>query len=299
MKLFYYEAPTGNVGDDLNAWLWPQLLSNILDDDSSHLIVGIGTLLNSKLPHADKYTILSSGLGYHDAPKYDPYTWDVKALRGPLTQKALKVETNTCLLDGGYLMPRFFQPEVIKKHKLGYIPHIDSINHGRWEDVCSQAEMYLLDPRWPVEKFISELSSCEQVVTEAMHGAILADAYSIPWQPTKAYSYINEFKWQDWANSLDMSVKFNHISSTWAGDINQPLKRKVINNIKRSLKTCGLSSSNWTPVLPSRSSEKRVSDVAESLKVQASSNQFYLSNEQLKNNRTDLLLEEVNKLNNT
>ena len=33
MKLYYYKAPLGNFGDDLNPWLWPRLLPDIFDDD--------------------------------------------------------------------------------------------------------------------------------------------------------------------------------------------------------------------------------------------------------------------------
>lgn len=37
-----------------------------------------------------------------------------------------------------------------------------------------------------------------------MHGAIVADTYRIPWIPIKLYPYINEFKWNDWALSLNI-----------------------------------------------------------------------------------------------
>lgn len=38
-----------------------------------------------------------------------------------------------------------------------------------------------------------------------MHGAIVADAYRIPWIGVDMYG-INKFKWQDWMLSLGLDV---------------------------------------------------------------------------------------------
>src|SRR5690606_12799670 len=53
-----------------------------------------------------------------------------------------------------------------------------------------------------------ELSSAERLVTEAMHGAIIADVMRIPWVRIVCHSAyhegptVSEFKWQDWMQSL-------------------------------------------------------------------------------------------------
>lgn len=299
MKLFYYETPHGNVGDDLNQWLWPQLLPKVLDDDPRELVVGIGTILNSRLPSADKYYILSSGYGYHEQVAYNPKTWDVRALRGPLTQEALGVEGSVCLLDGAYLLPRFLPPQSEKKHRVAFIPHVDSMLHGEWEKVCAIAGVKLLDPRWPVQRFVAELCECEQVVTEAMHGAILADAYDVPWLPVKAYDYILDFKWQDWASSLDMKVQFQQLPPTWKGDSREHSsnKRYLINTVKRGVEKLGLFPKSWTPVPAKKTSERELHQIAQQLTSMAAEGSFALSDTRLRQGRTDLLLEEVHRLN--
>ncbi len=38
-----------------------------------------------------------------------------------------------------------------------------------------------------------------------MHGAIVADAYRIPWIGVDMYG-VNKFKWQDWMLSLELDV---------------------------------------------------------------------------------------------
>ena len=76
MKLFYYQDDMANFGDDLNDWLWPKIIPNILDNDESHLLLGIGSILNHKLPFAKKYTVLGSGWGYGKAPNIDE-NWNI------------------------------------------------------------------------------------------------------------------------------------------------------------------------------------------------------------------------------
>lgn len=69
--------------------------------------------------------------------------------------------------------------------------------------------MYLLDVRLNPRDFIEKLWSCESVLTEAMHGAIFADAYGIPWVPLRLYVHINEFKWKDWWASLGIEANIH------------------------------------------------------------------------------------------
>lgn len=296
MKLFFYKAPQGNVGDDLNEWLWPKILSGVLDDNHEHLLIGIGTLLNHKIPPAKKYTVLTSGAGYGDLPNLSVGEWSYIGLRGPLSKKLLGVSSSKLsLLDGAYLLPKYLPLKNKPRYKLGYIPHVDSISHGLWEDVTDIAGIKLIDPRWPVERFVEELSSCEKIITEAMHGAIIADAYNIPWQPTKAYDYINAFKWNDWAQSVNIDLSLNVIDPTWAGDTGKSIKRKAINTTKRLILSTGLSPENWSPVMPSRSSESTLENIAKSLVKNSKEHRFYLSCQELKENKTSYLLERIDK----
>ena len=293
MKLFYFEAPEGNVGDDLNKWLWPRILGDKLDDNEEHLIIGIGTLLNHKIPPAKKYTVLTSGVGYGDMPNLSQGEWDYVGLRGPLSKQSMSVTEDISLLDGAYLLPHFLECPRVIKHKFGYVPHVDSVINGLWEETAKIGEFKLIDPRWPVEKFINELLSCENVVTEAMHGAIMADAYGVPWQPTKAYDYINDFKWNDWAGSLNMEIAFNIIEPTWKGDQGESIKRILINNVKRTLKFAGLASADWTPVKPRQSKAAHLKMVADKINFNASNMPFQVSDKKLRKEKTAQLIKSI------
>ena len=64
MQLYYFKDRHGNFGDDLNPWLWGQLLPEVLRGPSDELFVGIGTLLNHRLPAAPIKHVFGSGHGY-------------------------------------------------------------------------------------------------------------------------------------------------------------------------------------------------------------------------------------------
>ena len=87
LKIFYYQAPQGNFGDDLNGWLWEELAPGRWSGDESTLFCGIGTIIGNSLPTAaTRIRVFSSGIGYRPVPAdFTSTRWDVVALRGPLT----------------------------------------------------------------------------------------------------------------------------------------------------------------------------------------------------------------------
>ncbi len=129
MKLFYYKDDMSNFGDDLNAWLWPKILPELLDDNEEHLMLGIGTILNHKLPNAKKYTVVGSGWGYGDTPIINE-NWNIVCVRGKETCKALNIDEQLAIIDPAYLLRDFFQSPVIKKYPISLIPHAQSMNVG-------------------------------------------------------------------------------------------------------------------------------------------------------------------------
>jgi succinoglycan biosynthesis protein ExoV len=292
MKLHYFHCVDGNVGDDLNPWLWPRILGNHLDDDQQHLFIGIGSILNNRLPEANRYTVLGTGVA-GTPPNISQNRWDILALRGPLSKKRLGIQKQLPLLDGAYLITQLKNLDNSRRTEVGFIPHFRSIGCGLWEDVCETTEIRLIDPRLPVEQFLSELSCCDRVLSEAMHGAILADAYDIPWLPVKAYSHINEFKWQDWALSLELEFKFVGIPSTWRGEAALPRRKRWKNSLKRSCARLGFSSRSWTPAEPvrQRSDVESIRLAAQSLVNLAENGTFSLSDARLRSARVEELMD--------
>lgn len=218
MKLYYCKYPDGrqNFGDYLNPWMWEQLLPGMIDDeDEAIAFVGIGTLINDALPRrtskAKQRIIFGTGAGfpgsgYESMPQIDD-SYTIYCLRGPLSAKALEVSQDLAITDGAILVRRLFdyqkQP---KKYRFSYMPHYNFAGAG-WAKVCQDIGFGYIDPSWPVEEVLSSIAQTEILLSEAMHGAILADAFRVPWIPIKTNPSILEFKWQDWCQSVGVEYR--------------------------------------------------------------------------------------------
>lgn len=203
MKLYYY--PLQNFGDrPLNTWLWPQLLPTQLSDESQTLLVGIGSLLNDSLPRAPLKVIFSSGAGYYGRAQPDT-RWRVYCVRGPLTASALGLAPELAVTDGAVLVRALGLPARPKTHAAAYMPHWNSAHHANWQQICAAAGLHFVDPAAPVERIVNDIQRSELVITEALHGAIVADALRVPWVPVKAYRHVFEFKWRDWCASIGIA----------------------------------------------------------------------------------------------
>ena len=217
MKLSYYKLPNGerNFGDNLNPWIWDQLIPDVLDNDESVAFVGIGSLINDGLSyrtrHASKRVIFGTGVGYGKSTevKLDE-SYKIYCLRGSLSAKALGVEENLGVTDGAVLIRRVYKNDAKKTYRYSYIPHYELAGKG-WENVCKELGFGYIDPRWTVEEVLSAISQTEVLLCEAMHGAIVADALRVPWIPVVTNSTILSFKWQDWCSSIGIEYKPNYI----------------------------------------------------------------------------------------
>jgi succinoglycan biosynthesis protein ExoV len=216
MKLFYHKVPDGtkNFGDDLNPWLWDQLIPGIFDGDETVTFIGIGTLINHKLPnrtrHAKKRIIFGTGVGYGQSlPEIDE-TYKIYCLRGPLSAQALGVSSDLAVTDGAALIRKVYQAEHSKKHQFAYMPHFELAGKA-WEQVCQELGFGYIDPRGSIAQVLASISQTEILLTEAMHGAIIADALRVPWIPIVSHSSILSFKWQDWCASVGVEYQPKHI----------------------------------------------------------------------------------------
>lgn len=269
MKLYYYRAAEGNFGDDLNPWLWPRLLGNsFFDDDETELFVGIGTLLNHRIPIASKTHVFGSGHGYGTKPKIDS-SWAIHCVRGPRTALTLGLDLKLAITDPAILIFDYTRDKVNPEPgRIGYIPHCDSARYGDWDALSKMAGLSYINPSWAVDRIIAEIGRCEYILTEAMHGAIFADAMRVPWIPIVAYSHISEFKWIDWCESMHLQYAPMAIPSIWIGDSSNPLAQRAKDKIKRSLAKIGIWQHTWDMPPPPRSSQReRDKAVEEFIKI--------------------------------
>ena len=231
MDLFYSKGK--NFGDDLNEWLWSALFERPLEDisDSETMLIGVGTILNERIPSLPKKKIVfGSGYGYGNLPQINK-NWNFICVRGPLTAKAIGLDNNVAICDSAILVKEVLDLNLSGKSKgTIFIPHHSTVDVENWQPICNEVGIEYVNPKEDSKKVISKIASSELVITEAMHGAIIADTYRVPWIPVRTRKLINKFKWDDWTASLDISYEFNWLPPIWNKNCQQHFRFK---NLKR------------------------------------------------------------------
>ena len=215
MKLFFYRRSDDkpNYGDELNLWLWDQVIPGILDEDESTAFFGIGTLLNNlvkdRAPNAKQIVALGTGAGYNKGMPNIDETWKIYCLRGPLSALKLGVDPKLAITDGAALLNRLYKPSGVKRYKFSYIPHFTQsiIANEDWQEICDELGIHYIDARRPIHEIIKEITETEVLLAEAMHGAITADTLRTPWIPVMTSQWLLPSKWIDWTMSLDMEFQ--------------------------------------------------------------------------------------------
>jgi succinoglycan biosynthesis protein ExoV len=212
LKLYYF-APSEaarNFGDALNPWMWPQLLNGYLDQDPTAAFIGIGTLLNDRLREkvreAARIVVLGAGAGYGPKPVIDE-TWHIYSVRGPLTADRLGIGRERVSTDSAALIRTVYQPSLEKQHDFAYMPHFRHGGVAAWRIVARRLGIGFVDPTLPVSAVLEGIATTKVLVTEALHGAVVADALRVPWIAVRGNDRVNAFKWQDWCASLDLAYE--------------------------------------------------------------------------------------------
>ncbi len=213
MKLAYFEDPKRNFGDDINPWLWDKLLPGVVDGvDDGRIIVGVGTIMEpwfaQDLPATARKYVMGSGSGMSVPTLKLDETWRVVCVRGPLTAAYLGVDPALAATDPAMairdLWPRPDRP----RGGVGFMPHHKSLLRYDWEAICRDAGLEYVDPHGEPLATLDQIAHLKLILTEAMHGAIVADALRVPWFPLQisAINYVG--KWHDWGASIRMPIHF-------------------------------------------------------------------------------------------
>jgi succinoglycan biosynthesis protein ExoV len=232
-------------------------MPGILDNDPNDLFVGIGTLLNHKLPKSSRKHIFGSGFGYGAVPVVDD-KWKVYAVRGPLTAKILNIDPKYIITDSAILISKVEEPVHNTSGDKGFMPHYASVRLADWQNMAEDCGLRYISPEWPVPKVLEELKKCNVLFTEAMHGAIVADALRLPWHPLILGEYVNLDKWTDWLATLNIQYLPTKIDPIYNAEIGFSLRNRTKNEIKRILTPLGFGATFHPP--PPRNSSGKARD---------------------------------------
>jgi succinoglycan biosynthesis protein ExoV len=207
MKLVHFESPVPNFGDDLNAQLWPRLAPDLFAaSDKDRGFVGIGTIIGMDVGELVQLEVFSSGAGYDRIAKWANKRVTFHCVRGPVTARLLGLEPELALTDGAILTPLVdgFPSRATGGGGTAVVPHFETIAFPGWDAACRQAGFRLLDPRGTPAEVIEQIAAAELVLTESLHGAVLADTYGVPWIPFATSRNFGTSKWVDWTASVGL-----------------------------------------------------------------------------------------------
>lgn len=254
MKVIYFQDPQGNFGDELNRWLWPRIFGEAVTGFGHHgketslennaeelLFYGIGTILDDRIPQQPEKIIFGSGFGYGEKP-HQLNDFNIFFVRGKWTAKALGIDPGKALTDPAILLRRFFPliADSHKRHDISFMPHHSSTGGDFWRKACAELNINYIDPLgFDVERVIREISVSRLVIAEAMHGAIVADTFRVPWIAVSSVEETNNFKWQDWCGTLALTyapLKLipifentdNRFWKTWLNKIKQFIRKQQL-----------------------------------------------------------------------
>lgn len=211
MKLYYSVSSAGNFGDDMNEWFWDDLLPGWREAQPDVTLFGIGTILGSKILEAHgRVLVCGSGAGYGAAPGIDRGRVEISWLRGPRTAALIGADRGLAITDPACLaatMPWF---SGLARGTGGtiFVPHRSTARLDLdWDRIGRHAGLRVVLPGGEARAVIADIARADLVVTESLHGAILADAFRVPWVPIRISNEFNDFKWQDWAESVEVALR--------------------------------------------------------------------------------------------
>lgn len=210
MRLIHYRQAIPNFGDDLNGMLWPALAPALFakgDDDRG--FVGIGTIIGMDVGPIRRLHIFSSGAGYDRVDRWADKELTVHCVRGPVTARLLGVDPSCALSDGAIVAPLVpaFPSARIGGGGTAVVPHFETLAFPGWQEACAAAGFRLIDPRDDPATVIRQIAEADLVLTESLHGAVVADLYGVPWVAFATSRNISTSKWIDWLATLELGFR--------------------------------------------------------------------------------------------
>lgn len=233
--------------------LFPKFLGSSFEPkrhDSSIRLLAIGSYLSASFVQTrsqnERVIILGMGSGYGELPVKQSFglgrkfpVWIKNQLpstlptgtplvgrfhriawvRGPLTARLLGLSPDAVVADAGYLIRLAGICKELNNNRrcgIGFMPHYTAASSSPFlREICESLGFRYIDPRAGVHQVLDDISSCEALMTEALHGAIVSDALRVPWIPLRSSEDIFEFKWLDFCASINIEYSPHQITLAW------------------------------------------------------------------------------------
>lgn len=164
----YYQRSNVNIGDTLPTPILKELFclkdAKRVDTEHQGKLVTVGSVA-SNIRNRD----VVWGTGCIRANQKVTFkSYEVLALRGPLTKQIMGVSKTIPFADPGCLLPLMYNPGTEPTKKVAQIPNIKE--HSLMQEP-------FISPALPWKKFVDAILEHEHVVSSSLHGIIIAEAY--------------------------------------------------------------------------------------------------------------------------
>lgn len=182
IKHIYYCAcgkNGSNFGDMITPYIYQKITGNkpikLIPKDGV-VVFGAGSIMGSVTPNA---IVWGTGIMFKDSKFCKPLK--ILSVRGPLTRKRCLELGHACpeiYGDIGLILPKFYNPVISKKYKIGMISHY--VDYDMCKSIFgANSDISIIDITEPVEKVIDRILECELTMSSSLHGIITSHAYSI------------------------------------------------------------------------------------------------------------------------
>lgn len=131
------------------------------------------------------------------------------AVRGLETLKRIQGHhPDVALGDPGLLAGMLVDWPVVKRYKVGFVPHYVDRQHPQAVRFLQRTpDVRLIDVYSGVDLVLREISSCDFIVSSSLHGLIVADALGIPNVRVRfSHGVIDELKFDDYYSVFSMPL---------------------------------------------------------------------------------------------
>lgn len=221
MRLYHRQGQARNFGDELNTLLWPALLPGFFDDDASEIFLGIGSVLDGRHPPQARKIVAGAGhVGDVAAPVLDG-GWTIHWVRGPRTARRLRLPGAYGFGDPASLIDRALVTTMLgvgwdagscARCDVGFMPHVETVCRGSWQRAAALAGLVFIDPRDEPGAVLAAIARCRLLVSEALHGVVVADALRVPWVAVAPFTPAHTAEWDDWAGAMSIDMDFARLA---------------------------------------------------------------------------------------
>jgi hypothetical protein len=226
--LFHHQSP--NFGDYIAKEIVEKLSNkNIISISENEITMEHYIVTGSILTQANNNSIVwGAGVAYYDDKI--PKVKNVFAVRGKLTAQKIKINGFSCDVVGDpvMLISDLYKPNIIKKYKLGIIPH--------WIDYYTAMLFYrdiddiiVIDLLKKPDEIISEIAQCEKTISSSLHGIVASHSLNIPCSWVKFSDKVlgDGYKFDDYYSSIGIDKFPKPKTISYRTDINE-----IINSIE-------------------------------------------------------------------